>query len=116
MRDVKILKNTATGRSRVLMRRDQILKICCNHFITPNMTLQTTAGNAKSWTWQTPTEASSSSSLTCKSLREMLAPAGAGSVGLGKQEKEGDEQIMTGAAEGAGAGEQVEPNDRDGNV
>ena len=182
--DVKILKNTATGRSRVLMRRDQILKICCNHFITPDMTLQTTAGNAKSWSWQTlsdfaeetareemlsikfkhvekatefgevfktcqvvsehgsesepearrsreitpkaesgdrgtqnteSAEASSSSSLTCKSLRGMLAPAGAGSVGLEKHEKEGDDQIMTGA-EGAGAGEQVEPNDRDGNI
>ena len=51
--DIKILKNTATGRSRVLMRRDQILKICCNHFITPDMKLEANISSQKSWTWKT---------------------------------------------------------------
>ena len=51
--DMKILKNTATGKSRVVMRREQILKLCCNHLITSDMTLQENTSNPKSWTWQT---------------------------------------------------------------
>ena len=51
--DIKILRNTATQRSRVVMRREQILKICCNHLITPEMKLQANISSQKSWTWKT---------------------------------------------------------------
>ena len=51
--DIKILKNTTNGRARVVMKRDQILKICCNHFILPDMTLRPNMGSDKSWIWQT---------------------------------------------------------------
>ena len=54
--DIKILKNSDTDRCRVLMRREQIFKICCNHAITPGMALISNAGNEKSWIWSTPSD------------------------------------------------------------
>ena len=51
--EIKILVNRATGRARLLMRRDQVLKICCNHYLTPDMTLTPMAGSSKAWTWFT---------------------------------------------------------------
>ncbi|XP_064389029.1 E3 SUMO-protein ligase RanBP2-like isoform X1 [Halichondria panicea] len=53
--DIKILQHAETGRCRILMRRDQILKICCNHNITAEMTLL--PGNTdKSWVWFTQSD------------------------------------------------------------
>lgn len=49
--DIKLLKNINTNKTRVLMRRDQILKICCNHFIAADMVLL--AHQEKSWMWYT---------------------------------------------------------------
>ena len=51
--DIKILRNRVTERSRVVMRRDQILKICCNHLITPEMSLQKNISSEKTRTWKT---------------------------------------------------------------
>ncbi|KAK6315213.1 hypothetical protein J4Q44_G00147420 [Coregonus suidteri] len=33
------------------MRREQVLKICANHYITPDMLLKPNAGSDKSWIW-----------------------------------------------------------------
>ena len=33
----KILRNPETGKVRFLMRREQVLKICCNHHLSPGM-------------------------------------------------------------------------------
>ena len=52
--DIKILNNKCTNKARVLMRREQVLKVCCNHTITAEMTLVPNQGNDKSWTWYTP--------------------------------------------------------------
>ena len=52
--DIKILCNKTTNKTRILMRRDQILKLCCNHFITADMSVVPTAGSDKSLTWYTP--------------------------------------------------------------
>ena len=49
--DIKILKNTKTGRSRVVMRREQVLKICANHLITDVMKLSPMAGKDTAWIW-----------------------------------------------------------------
>ena len=49
--DIKILKHKETGKFRVLMRRYQIQKLCCNHLIVKGMAL--TARNEKSFQWIT---------------------------------------------------------------
>ncbi|KAG9271314.1 E3 SUMO-protein ligase RanBP2-like isoform X2 [Astyanax mexicanus] len=48
---IKILKHKMSGKCRVLMRREQVLKICANHYITSDMVLKPNAGSDKSWVW-----------------------------------------------------------------
>nr|CAG4642549.1 EOG090X078K [Evadne anonyx] len=49
--DMKILKHKTSGRVRLLMRREQVLKICCNHYISPQLSLQPLQTSERSWTW-----------------------------------------------------------------
>ncbi|XP_077200417.1 E3 SUMO-protein ligase RanBP2-like [Paroedura picta] len=49
--NVKILRHKITGKIRLLMRREQVLKICANHYISPEMTLMPNAGSDKSFVW-----------------------------------------------------------------
>lgn len=49
--NIKILKHTTRGKVRLLMRREQVLKICANHYITADMLLKPNAGSDKSWVW-----------------------------------------------------------------
>ncbi len=49
--NVKILKHSTKGKVRLLMRREQVLKICANHYITGDMLLKPNAGSDKSWVW-----------------------------------------------------------------
>ena len=51
--NIKILKNKASGKNRLLMRREQVLKICCNHYITSETTLIAMQSSTKSWSWYT---------------------------------------------------------------
>ena len=51
--DIKLLRSAKTGKMRVLMRREQVLKLCANHQITTDMTLQPNAGSDRSWVWST---------------------------------------------------------------
>ena len=51
--EIKLLRNRQSGKMRVLMRRDQVFKICANHQITTDMKLQPNAGSEKSWVWST---------------------------------------------------------------
>uniref|UniRef100_A0A1A7Y538 E3 SUMO-protein ligase RanBP2 n=1 Tax=Iconisemion striatum TaxID=60296 RepID=A0A1A7Y538_9TELE len=48
---LKLLKNSSNGRLRVLMRREQVLKVCANHWITTTMNLKPLAGSDKAWIW-----------------------------------------------------------------
>ncbi|XP_036397060.1 E3 SUMO-protein ligase RanBP2 isoform X2 [Megalops cyprinoides] len=48
---IKILRHRTSGKVRVLMRREQVLKICANHYITADMVLKPNAGSDKSWVW-----------------------------------------------------------------
>ena len=50
---MKILHNSDKGRSRILMRREVVHKICANHFITADMKLEEKKGTANSWIWNT---------------------------------------------------------------
>ena len=51
--DIKILKHKQTRKCRILMRRDQIFKICCNHFIFSTMSLNPHGDTGKCWMWFT---------------------------------------------------------------
>lgn len=53
---IKILQHTPSGRFRVLMRRDQIFKICCNHTVTRDMTLKSFGSESRAWLWYTPSD------------------------------------------------------------
>ncbi|XP_018328177.1 E3 SUMO-protein ligase RanBP2 [Agrilus planipennis] len=48
---LKILKNKTTGKIRVLMRREQVLKICANHFITKDMILTPMPKSDRAYMW-----------------------------------------------------------------
>ncbi|XP_058886002.1 E3 SUMO-protein ligase RanBP2-like isoform X3 [Acipenser ruthenus] len=49
--NIKILRHRTSGKVRLLMRREQVLKICANHYIKPDMKLNPNAGSDKSWVW-----------------------------------------------------------------
>ncbi|CAD6240986.1 GSCOCG00009041001-RA-CDS [Cotesia congregata] len=48
--NVKLLRNKE-GKVRLLMRREQVLKICANHLLSPDMELKAMPNNDKAWTW-----------------------------------------------------------------
>ncbi|XP_022088005.1 E3 SUMO-protein ligase RanBP2-like isoform X2 [Acanthaster planci] len=49
--DIKLLYNPANQKYRIIMRREQVLKLCANHYVTPELSLQSNAGSTKSWVW-----------------------------------------------------------------
>ncbi|KER34323.1 hypothetical protein T265_00163 [Opisthorchis viverrini] len=50
--ELKLLRNPSTGSVRCLMRRDHVLKVCCNHPITSGMQLKPmSATDGRAWTW-----------------------------------------------------------------
>ena len=51
--DIKILRNPSSGKYRVLMRREQIFKLCANHMISADMELKPFPNSDKSWLWTT---------------------------------------------------------------
>ena len=51
--NIKLLRNARSRKVRVLMRRDRVLKLCANHQITTDMSLQPNAGSDRSWVWST---------------------------------------------------------------
>ena len=51
--NLKLLKHKTTGQVRLLMRRDQVFKLCANHLLTADMELKPNAGSDRSWVWYT---------------------------------------------------------------
>ncbi|SCU84433.1 LAMI_0C07470g1_1 [Lachancea mirantina] len=49
--DVKFLQNKETKKVRILMRRDKTLKVCANHFISPDYVLKPNVGSDRSWVY-----------------------------------------------------------------
>ncbi|XP_048050744.1 uncharacterized protein LOC125270812 isoform X1 [Megalobrama amblycephala] len=49
--ELKILENDKPRRARLVMRREQVLKLCANHWITPNMKLEPMKASENAWTW-----------------------------------------------------------------
>uniref|UniRef100_A0A915KVW6 Ran-specific GTPase-activating protein n=1 Tax=Romanomermis culicivorax TaxID=13658 RepID=A0A915KVW6_ROMCU len=51
--DIKFLKHKTKGFIRLVMRREQTLTLCANHYVLPNMKLFPHKGCPKSWMWST---------------------------------------------------------------
>jgi len=56
--DVKFLKHKTTGKVRLLMRRDKTLKICANHFVSPEYSLKPNIGSDRSWVYNVASDIS----------------------------------------------------------
>jgi Ran-binding protein 1 len=48
---VRFLKHKENHKIRLVMRRDNTLKACANHYIVPDMKLSHNVGSVKSWVW-----------------------------------------------------------------
>jgi len=51
--ELKFLKNKNNGKIRIKMVRDKILKLCANHFLTPQMELELSPTNDRTWIYTT---------------------------------------------------------------
>ncbi|EFA85232.1 Ran binding protein 1 domain-containing protein [Heterostelium album PN500] len=51
---VKLLKHKETKKIRVSMRREKVLKVCLNHYVSPYLKLEANMGSDKSWVWKCP--------------------------------------------------------------
>ncbi|CAH8841817.1 unnamed protein product [Trichobilharzia szidati] len=50
--DLKLLRSTVTGVIRCLMRREHVLKVCCNHVVGVGMQLKPmNTGGGRAWSW-----------------------------------------------------------------
>ncbi|XP_049879595.1 ran-specific GTPase-activating protein-like [Pectinophora gossypiella] len=49
--DIKLLRHTVNNTVRVVMRRDKTLKVCANHFITPDIRMNVHCGSDKAFNW-----------------------------------------------------------------
>lgn len=50
--DVKILRHTTSGKLRLLLRREKIHKLACNHMISADMNLRPMdSASGKAWIW-----------------------------------------------------------------
>ncbi len=56
--DVKFLQHKETKKVRILMRRDKTLKICANHFISPEYQLKPNVGSDRSWVYNVTADVS----------------------------------------------------------
>ena len=54
--EMKLLRHPNSGQGRVLMRREQIKKLCANHNIIVGMELKRNVGSDRSWVWYTPAD------------------------------------------------------------
>jgi len=49
--DFKILRQRESGKVRFLMRRDQVLNVCCNHLLSTDMQFTSLSNSTKTWQW-----------------------------------------------------------------
>ncbi|KAF9138625.1 single stranded nucleic acid binding protein [Mortierella sp. GBA39] len=56
--DVRLMQHKETKKIRLLMRRDQTLKICANHYVTADMALTPNVGSDRSWVWNVTADSS----------------------------------------------------------
>ena len=56
--DIKILLDRKSSKSRILMRREKVLKICANHLLTDDMNLTKKTESLNTYVWCTPADLS----------------------------------------------------------
>jgi len=56
--DVRLLKHRDNGKVRLVMRRNQTLKVCANHYVLPEMKLSPNVGSDRSWVWNAAADVS----------------------------------------------------------
>ncbi|EDP45231.1 hypothetical protein MGL_0220 [Malassezia globosa CBS 7966] len=56
--DVRLLKHKETKKVRLVMRRDKTLKVCANHFLSPEIKLQPNVGSDRSWVYNVTADVS----------------------------------------------------------
>jgi len=56
--DVKFLQHKESKKVRLLMRRDKTLKVCANHFISPDYQLKPNVGSDRSWVYNVTADVS----------------------------------------------------------
>ncbi|ROT74978.1 hypothetical protein C7M84_006511 [Penaeus vannamei] len=49
--DFKILRDPATNKFRLLQRREQVHKLCCNHYLTTQLQLRPMETSETAWCW-----------------------------------------------------------------
>ena len=52
--EIKILRHRETAKCRILMRREQVLKLCANHVISKDMKLLPLSSSNNAWCWLAP--------------------------------------------------------------
>ncbi|KAI2638288.1 hypothetical protein GGS21DRAFT_488999 [Xylaria nigripes] len=48
---LRLLKHKENGKIRLVMRRDKTLKVCANHYITPDMKIARMSTSDRAWLW-----------------------------------------------------------------
>jgi len=56
--EVRLLKHKENGKTRLVMRTDQVLKVRANHYVVPEMKLVANVGSNRSWVWNTAADVS----------------------------------------------------------
>ncbi|GAA5997242.1 Ran-binding domain-containing protein [Rhodotorula paludigena] len=56
--DVRLLQHKESKKVRLVMRRDKTLKVCANHYITPEMALSPNIGSDRSWVYNVAADVS----------------------------------------------------------
>ncbi|KAI1770415.1 hypothetical protein F4818DRAFT_432736 [Hypoxylon cercidicola] len=55
---LRLLKHKENGKIRLVMRRDKTLKVCANHYITPDMTIAPMSTSDRAWLWNVAADVS----------------------------------------------------------
>ncbi|KAJ9598698.1 hypothetical protein L9F63_010608, partial [Diploptera punctata] len=48
---IKLMQHPTTGKVRLLMRREQVFKVCCNHFVSKDMKFSKLSTSDRAWSW-----------------------------------------------------------------
>ena len=50
--EIKMMRHKHSGRIRIVMRRQQVHKVCCNHYLTPDLVLEPMSTSERAFCWK----------------------------------------------------------------